>query len=261
MPAEDFGYQNLNGELTVYYKGDDSTVVFPSHIDAFPVTKIADQHMQSDYRNETVKKIVLPETVKEIGKNAFMNCVALEDIVLPSSLEHIRSQAFYGCTSLKSVHIKSDCIDGTSYQAFAGCGIESAILENVTVIPYEFFVKSGLKSITLPSSVKHIENGAFSGCGKLETVILSEGIEKIDSKAFKSTAIKEIVIPNTVKELTERAFIDCVSLEKVTFNGDAPENFFDLSSETREFDYTVYRRENAKGFDEAESKGLKTVIY
>ncbi len=251
-PIEDFDYRNVDGELTVYYKGKDSTVVFPSHIDGFPVTKIAENTLISEnYKNDTIEKIVLPETVKEIGACAFVKCVALKEVVLPSSLEHIRYQAFFGCTSLKSIHIKSDCLDGTSYNAFAGCGIESAVLENVTTVPYECFAGCKLKSITLPSSVKNIENSAFSGCDLLETVILNDGLEKIYSNAFKSTAIKEIVIPGTVKELTENVFSECSSLEKITFNGDAPKDFFDLNTPDlipSEVNYTVYYNSSAKGF-------------
>lgn len=45
-------------------------------------------------------KVVLPDTLKQIGPRAFYNCASLSSIELPAALTHISSGAFAGCTSL-----------------------------------------------------------------------------------------------------------------------------------------------------------------
>ena len=42
-------------------------------------------------------QIIIPNTVKSIGKNSFMGCILLRDFVIPEGLETIAEGAFYGC--------------------------------------------------------------------------------------------------------------------------------------------------------------------
>ena len=51
-----------------------------------------------------IVKVVLPEGVKEIGNNAFENCIHLEEVVCPKSLQKIDSEAFIDCISLKKIN-------------------------------------------------------------------------------------------------------------------------------------------------------------
>ena len=53
----------------------------------------------------SLKEIVLPSTLTEIGYGAFTYCSALENVVLPDSLVKLGSGAFRDCASLKSVTI------------------------------------------------------------------------------------------------------------------------------------------------------------
>ena len=50
-----------------------------------------------------IVKVVLPEGVKEIGNNAFENCIHLEEVVCPKSLQKIDPEAFIDCISLKKI--------------------------------------------------------------------------------------------------------------------------------------------------------------
>ena len=61
----------------------------------------------------------------------------------------VKPYTFVGCTSLKSVDLSGVSRIGT--YAFAWC--------------------DGLKSVTIPSSVKYIESRAFDGCAELTTVV------------------------------------------------------------------------------------------
>ena len=64
-----------------------------------------------------------------------------------------------------------------------------------------------LKSVYIPGSVKEIENGAFSNCYTLETVIISEGVEIIGENAFEQClSLQKVIIPESVKEIGANAF-------------------------------------------------------
>lgn len=50
-----------------------------------------------------VKEVVLPDTVKSIGKSAFSDCKQMRTIALPASLLSIKEKAFYNCGFRKLV--------------------------------------------------------------------------------------------------------------------------------------------------------------
>ena len=74
-----------------------------------------------------------------------------------------------------------------------------------------------LASITIPSSVKRIEEGAFRYCQALTSVTFKGDIESIGSAAFdgciKLTTMK---LPNGIKTLPANLFCGCTSLTSVT---------------------------------------------
>ena len=59
----------------------------------------------------------------------------------------------------------------------------------------------------------------FEGCEKLETVILKEGLEEIQSGAFKGClSLKEIIIPSSVVKISASAFEGLNDLVVKTYN-------------------------------------------
>lgn len=51
------------------------------------------------------KKVVIPETVLNIGRSGFSGCDTLREIVLPKGLKFISRSSFSGCTALKEIRI------------------------------------------------------------------------------------------------------------------------------------------------------------
>ena len=110
-----------------------------------------------------------------------------------------------------------------------------------------------LEAVTLPKSLKTIENIAFAGCEKLSDVTIPENTESIGSQAFAYTALKEISVPDSVNSLGEKAFEGCSVLEKAQIGRGikqaVPELFKDCRAlteltipnfETEEADYGEY---------------------
>ena len=62
-----------------------------------------------------------------------------------------------------------------------------------------------------------IENGVFNGCSGLKTVTIGSSVTNIGSSAFYScTSLTEISIPNSVTSIGSGAFEDCSGLKTVT---------------------------------------------
>lgn len=61
-----------------------------------------------------------------------------------------------------------------------------------------------------------IKMTAFSGCTKLNSIVILDGMELIEDWAFSGcSGIKSVTIPDTVKKLEGSVFQNCSSLESV----------------------------------------------
>lgn len=89
----------------------------------------------------------LPDNLKSIGSESFMNCDSITSVTIPDSVTEIGDGAFWGCDSLESVYIP----------------------QGITVINENTFADCDkLRKIVIPSSVKSIEIYAFYKCSNLE---------------------------------------------------------------------------------------------
>lgn len=100
-------------------------------------------------RCEQLKKIEIPNQVKNIWGGAFENCTFLEHITLHEGLEEIGWDAFRGCIEMKEIEIpatvkklSSNCLKRVNKIIFKGdslpAGVGSALLDDD--IPHNLFV-------------------------------------------------------------------------------------------------------------------------
>lgn len=96
----------------------------------------------------------------------------------------------------------------------------------VTTIGKRAFTASyseGPTSVTIPSTVVGIEEGAFFGSSSrfhLKTLNLSEGLKYIGQSAFYANGIENLVIPASVDSIAKSAFLYSPKLETLTFAGE-----------------------------------------
>ena len=119
------------------------------------------------------------------------------------------------------VRVIGDCAFYHRYNEIS-CGPRRVILpEGVTVIrEYAFCGCSNLERITLPSTLKTIDAGAFHDAG-LRKVELPDGLLEIGECAFSDTNIRSIRIPESVECIRGGAFADS-TLETITGFGRVP---------------------------------------
>lgn len=91
-----------------------------------------------------------------------------------------------------------------------------------------FAENTELKKVTIPSSVKYINDYAFSGCKSLKSVTVDEGLESIGYRAFyKCVYLRNMNLPTTLKKIDDEAFRECERLKTLTI----PKNCEEIGNE------------------------------
>ena len=105
------------------------------------------------------------------------------------------------------------------------CVGDVVIDSRVTVILKNAFSPNfGMTSISIPNSVKKIEDMAFAGAIKLKSITIGSSVEEIGAFAFTMTALRSITFPPSVKKIGISPFADIVTLESVSIPDDISYN-------------------------------------
>lgn len=161
----------------------------------------------SAFHNTRINTLVIPESVAEIGKYAFSDCISLQTIKIPAGVKTLSKGVFAG-TGFQTFDIP-ETIEILEEGIFAESSLRTiSIPENITFIPeYCFEGCKELQVVNLPASLKNIKTGAFSGCEKISEITLPDNLTEIGGLAFTGCkGLKTIEIPAGVKILAEKLF-------------------------------------------------------
>lgn len=146
------------------------------------ITKIAN----GVFAEAPVTKVILPDSVTEIGQNLFSSSETLEDVKLPSNLTSLKPFTFAGCSSLRRITMP-DNITSFPEGLFWGCiSLPEIPFRNgmEALEPDVFRDCESITSIQIPPSVKVIKTGALSGCTNLSTIVFPAGLENIQDRSL-----------------------------------------------------------------------------
>ena len=239
--------------------------------------------------------ITLPEGLEYIGTESFTHCTSLRELVIPDSVsqiarngistggtmdllrigEGIREITVITVPSMASVRVFAV---GTSVERMDTAALQgNPVLEGVEVHPDNLHYasacgvlynanmtqllvapRSATGSLTLPESVTHIADNAFS-YSKLDYVTLDGSIQVLGNGAFRGAAIKTMVIPDTVKIIGNGAFEGCSELTFVYFVARNPPSIGSEAFSTGD-DLRIYSP-MAKGFADPYSSDPSLISY
>lgn len=250
---EDKDGVSLNAYAVGKYKGEDTVVKIPSTFKDKPVIKISDNTFDS---NTKITKVIIPDSIKALGKNVFAKCTSLQEVVFEgvSLIEEIPANTFYKCKALKSITIPP-AVKRIGEYAFYQCTniTELRIPIKVTAIGRSAFgAMTSLTRLSVP----------FIGGGKVDseeadvlgfvfdttfyeyTTQISQKLSDSNSKTyFIPTSLKTIellqssvtsfgygalsgvstvetlIIPANYQKIGDNAFADFTGLNNILFRG------------------------------------------
>ena len=190
-----------------FYKTNIAKITIPESVSSIGGIAFADTPLKS---------ITLPNNLISIGQNAFSG-TQLTNVTLPSKLKTLETEAFGKIATLVSVNIPLSLESG--YNAFSNSKkLENVIFEDGREnIPSGLLSNIGIKTFTLPSTIKTIEYSAFAQNDYLSEIILNNALEAIYESAFANTNLKHVKLPDSLTYLGRGAFENNHSLTEVIF--------------------------------------------
>ena len=201
------------------------------------------------YEN-TFSRVVLPESVRSVGDGAFISFSEtltsleirsrdivfgsegsvfrepLSNVVIANTVRSIGgkiiSGSINGLTTLTGITFE----EGSILEEFGGfnnTGIKNISLpSSVKRISSRALSYTPIRSIDLPAGLEYIGNSAFWGCTELRRIAIPEKVDTIGAQAFYNCSkLYEFSIPSTssLKYIGERVFVGCNDMDPFVLNG------------------------------------------
>lgn len=213
-----------NAEYSVVgYEGDvPRSLEIPSSHNGKPVTTIG----QGAFVATDIKELVLPNTIREIGNNAFANCYLLRDIVMSEAIEKIGENAFSGCGKIKCVTDKYCDYIGNHHNPYLvlyrannkDYNYSTMHAGTRIIIDGAFKNCTRITSLSIPDSVVTIGNSAFQSCARLKKLTFGTAsqLAYVGVNAFEGcTILEKVTLPKSLKQISKGAFQNCEGLVEI----------------------------------------------
>ena len=201
----------------------------------------------------SLREIVLPNQVTVINSYTFSNCQALESVKLPFQLTTIDKYAFSNCKSLRALTVPDSVTSFKGAFTDSGIGliygrgeqlareallagirfidldtgeeytVHETTIQNVTYRVWTFGTdvldgKNAAGAVTIPAAVDgvpvtRVQKSAFYQNKKLTSLVLPDGLVKIDAFAFMGCdKLTSVRFPESLKSIGSSAFSHCSNL-------------------------------------------------
>ena len=207
------------------YTGTESTVILPSTINSWTVTKIGEDALKD---NTTITSVTIPANVTEIGSNAFAGCTNLTSVNYAGDWSNLTIQS--GNPAVQDAAnaplfdfefiLNNTAVIVTNYK-YNGAAADVTIPSRyqgkpVTTIGHAAFFNSAVTSVTIPDSVTSISDEAFINCPKLTNISIPNSVTYIGFSAFSScTSLKSITLPSSLSFISGALFLGCSQLTTI----------------------------------------------
>lgn len=213
----------IPGEVQIHsYTGTQEHLIIPAKIWGMPVTSIADGAFAE---NETLKTLILPESITRIGTGILAGCKSLHSLETPLLGANKESKQYlgylFGATrhednpsnipaSLACLRISAEWNTLPAYALF-DCNdlICLSLPENVTVIEkYALFNCKSLKQIDELERIVTFGDRALMDCAALQTITLGNRLQTVGFGAFEGcTSIRALTLPFVGRTHTENTYL------------------------------------------------------
>ena len=143
--------------------------------------------------NTNLEKVIIPDSVTEIGWNLFSGDTNLKEVEFGTGITTFSKYMFDGCTSLENFDIPSN-ITLLDEGCFRGC--------------------TSLTSMVIPETVQDTGWSIFQGCSSLEDVRIDANISTIQNSSFRDcVSLTSFETEYPITCIKEYAFFNCINLD------------------------------------------------
>lgn len=151
-----------------------------------------------------IESVVIPDSITDIGDEAFMGCEKLESVEITKLVSLIGSDAFKDTAFYND---ESNWDNGLLY------------LDNYLVGVKESFAGA----CEIREGIRFIADGVFENCKGLTAVSFPTSLRSVGKRAFYGcTALNEVDLAIAGIEIAEEAFASCTALTRVVIANDTP---------------------------------------
>lgn len=173
------------------------------------------------YNCTKLEKVIIPNSITEIGNHSFSNCTSLKNITIPNSVKTIEKEAFFGCNYLVDFQIPKSVTEIEDY-ALGAC--------------------ERLTSITIPRGVTKIGSLAFRDWFVMKTLYCEAEVPPVcadDTFQGANVSNCKLYVPEKSVEAYKKANIwkDFSVIGKIALGIDSINN--ETATEERVDVYTI----------------------
>lgn len=207
-------YSKYSDHIEVYgLASETDNLVIPETIDGLPVTKVA----MYAFELGTFKSITFPDSIKEIDSYCFSDCKNLTEVTLPASIERIGFHSFENCTSLKTINFPDHLVKTCEFTFENTPWLETQRQNGPFVVVNGALIdgRTCKGDITIPSGVKYVAAGAFSGNENITSAVFPTSVTEVaDNTFWKCKNLKSVEIVGA-ERISIMAFGYCEKLSEI----------------------------------------------
>lgn len=129
----------------------------------------------SAFEASGIEAVLLPQSVRTVGRYAFADCDSLREVVLSDSISRITGNCFNSCHALETIHLPQK-LKKIGPRAFEAC--------------------SSLKELHIPDGAVALGERAFSQCSSLEKLYIPSSVTEIGNELLKDSEKCVIYAPS-----------------------------------------------------------------
>lgn len=199
-------------KYALYYAENIDTITVPSSVehfgtDAFAYSSVRRLNIDGVkvlgirmcYYCTNLEEINISEGVEEVPERAFTVCTSVKKVVIPTTLKKMGAASFYNVDA--EFYISQDTWKQLDYQ-------DANLSTN-----RKMYLTDDDKTIIVEGT-KSVSDRAFSYFVNATGLMLSDEVEEIGDSSFEQCGFTTVVAPS-VKTIKQRAFIYCSNLESV----------------------------------------------
>lgn len=249
-------HENDDGTGGFWYNMYEGDIIIPSQTpDGYTVVAIGDQafaRLTTNENERSITSVVIPNTVKTIGDQAFYSCYRLSSVTIPASVESIGEMVFnssgiktltiedgdtpitiggsgsvvgsvlnsaQNCTSVYVGRNINYANDSQTTFGFSGFLTDLTYGPKVTrIMAKECWRSPSIQRITfLGEELEEIPEDAFAECTALISITLPDKVSVIGKSAFKECKVlQDISLPAHVTTISDEAFRGCHALASLS---------------------------------------------